>query len=263
MNIKKKLLDLYYFGNSSREKINQYQQVIRDVEWEAVSEFIPLNASFLDIGCGAGYSMVKAKMDRNCEVSGIDPNPYEHGVNRVWGKSSSAEVSSSLNIIQGDGEKLPYDDEQFDVVYSSHVLEHVNSESQFLSEAKRVLKPEGVLILGVPTAEMAWLNLISNILFTSHQRLFNFVFGKTTLFTVGKTPLKHVFLPPSHSFAERTIFYDLKHYRVSNWRKIVGSVFRIQEELLPAFYPYPDFLQLFRLKKNWRAGSSVFFVCSK
>lgn len=218
---------------------------------------------FLDIGCGAGYSMLRAEQDRGCKVSGIDPNPYEHGVNRLWEQASTDAGSSELNIVAGSGENLPFEDAQFDVVYSSHVLEHVNDEQQFLREAKRVLKPDGTLILGVPTAEMAWLNLFSNLLFTSHHRLFNFIFSKIPLITVGKCSLKHVFLPPSHSFPEKTIRYDLKHYRVKNWRKTIASEFQISKELLPAFYPYPDYLQLFKLKRNWRVGSSVFFICGK
>lgn len=263
MTAKDLLLRLYYFGNSSKEKIDQYQKHIRDVEWAAIAPHIPANASFLDVGCGAGYSMVKAKSDKNCVVSGIDPSPYEHGVNRLWEEAVGSQKPDELNIVKGDGENLPFENNSFDVVYTSHVLEHVNSESQFLSEAKRVLKPDGVLILGVPTAEMAWLNLFSNLIFTTHQRLFNFIFGKAKVFSVGKVSWKHVFLPPSHSFPEQTILYDLKHYRVSNWRKTVSSVFSIEQEYLPAFYPYPDFLQFFDLKKNWRVGSSVFFICRK
>ena len=44
--------------------------------------------------------------------------------------------------------------------------------------------------------------------------------------------------------------YDLKHYKINNWKKIVSGEFRIVETKLPALYPYPDYLQLFKMKKR-------------
>lgn len=48
--------------------------------------------------------------------------------------------------------KLPFIDGSVDVIYSSHMLEHLDQHEAkvFLNEAKRVLKPRGVLRIGVP-----------------------------------------------------------------------------------------------------------------
>jgi predicted SAM-dependent methyltransferase len=45
---------------------------------------------------------------------------------------------------------MPFKDGEFDFVYASHVLEHVQNDLKALSEIKRVLKPEGIAILPVP-----------------------------------------------------------------------------------------------------------------
>src|ERR1700721_1764144 len=52
-------------------------------------------------------------------------------------------------------ERTPYADETFDAVYHSHVLEHFPRQSGFrlLKECHRVLKPGGVVRVGVPALE--------------------------------------------------------------------------------------------------------------
>lgn len=49
-----------------------------------------------------------------------------------------------------DGTKLPVDSDSFDVVISFQVIEHVEDDKNFVSEAKRVLKPGGRLIITTP-----------------------------------------------------------------------------------------------------------------
>lgn len=243
---------------SSKSELEKYQQHIRDIEWGAIVNKIPTNSTFLDVGCGAGYAMYKAKAERNCLVYGVDPDPGGHGVGRFLEKFPKAEV----NIQQAFAEKLPFEDEFFDVVYSSHVLEHVNDEAQALKEMKRVLNQEGIAIIGMPTVTMAWINWFSQIVFTTHVKLYEFF---RFLFT--KNPIKQfarIFRIYSHSSPRASsIWYDIQHYRVKNWRKIVEKEFEIKEVILPCLYPYPDYPQWFNLRKSKKRASSVFFVCKK
>jgi len=53
-----------------------------------------------------------------------------------------------------DGETLPYDDEAFDVVFSSNVLEHITNLSVILKEIARVIKSNGTVVHILPTS--AW-----------------------------------------------------------------------------------------------------------
>lgn len=45
---------------------------------------------------------------------------------------------------------LPFDDDSYDMVYASHVLEHITEDTDALVEIARVLKPGGLAILPVP-----------------------------------------------------------------------------------------------------------------
>jgi ubiquinone/menaquinone biosynthesis C-methylase UbiE len=266
--MKKLLLKLYYFGNNDKKAIDALQTNIRNIEWEAIAGYIPENSKFLDIGCGAGYSMKLAQTQKKCEVHGIDPDPNAHGVGRNW--DNSKDFQSEFNIVKGDATELPYPNNSFDVVYSSHVLEHIRDEAKALREMRRVVKGDGVIIIGVPTASMAIINMISQLLFLSHHRIMNFIFSRLGFSSFPKISFKHLLFLQSHSFPEKTIFYDLKHYRVKNWTKTISKElfhfsvpkeFRIKKTILPAIYPYPDFRQLFKLKKSRKRSSSVFFIC--
>jgi len=59
---------------------------------------------------------------------------------------------SSLNVKKMDICNIDYEDNYFDIVICSHVLEHINDEFKSISELYRVLKPNGMLILQVPIA---------------------------------------------------------------------------------------------------------------
>lgn len=45
---------------------------------------------------------------------------------------------------------IPYENEKFDFIYNSHVLEHIPNDIKAMSELYRVLKKDGVCITLVP-----------------------------------------------------------------------------------------------------------------
>ena len=108
---------IIYSTISSKDKVEKYQQIIRDAEWAQIENHIPRESKFLDVGCGAGYSLMRASEDLDCSVEGIDADPGSHGVGRFI-----KDMVNTVPIKQGFAENLPYENEIFDVVYSSHVL---------------------------------------------------------------------------------------------------------------------------------------------
>ena len=49
-----------------------------------------------------------------------------------------------------DIQELPFENETYDFVYASHVLEHIPNDEKAISEIRRILKPSGIAILPVP-----------------------------------------------------------------------------------------------------------------
>jgi ubiquinone/menaquinone biosynthesis C-methylase UbiE len=93
-------------------------------------------------GCGRGEHLRLFK-NLGVEVHGLDISP----------EAPSFAKDLNINVSNLDGEKLPYPDNNFDVVYSKSFLEHLEHPSKFLKEAFRVLKPNGLLLTMVPDWE--------------------------------------------------------------------------------------------------------------
>ena len=68
------------------------------------------------------------------------------------------------NFQKIDARTLPYQDNSYDYIVASHFLEHLTSEEGlvFLQECHRVLKPDGVIRLAVPDAELLTKKYLDN-----------------------------------------------------------------------------------------------------
>jgi SAM-dependent methyltransferase len=65
----------------------------------------------------------------------------------------SADLEPGNAILQMDITNIPFLDNHFDVIYCSHVLEHVPEDRKAMREFHRVLNPSGWAILQVPVAD--------------------------------------------------------------------------------------------------------------
>lgn len=81
----------------------------------------------------------------------VAPDPMFKPVFEKWFK---LQHTGDLNMKDVDFKidltKLPFEDGSYDVVYASHVLEHIQDDRQALREVRRVLRPGGLAILPVP-----------------------------------------------------------------------------------------------------------------
>ena len=87
----------------------------------------------------------------------------EEQLSRLFGSALgidylSADLLSSNAMIRMDIMDIQYPDETFDVIYCSHVLEHVSDDRKAMRELHRVLRTGGWAILQVPisTAEVTF-----------------------------------------------------------------------------------------------------------
>ncbi|MGI8469850.1 MAG: glycosyltransferase [Pyrinomonadaceae bacterium] len=100
--------------------------------------------SVLDIACGTGYGieLLKGKAQ---SVTGVD-------IDFEAASQARKECDEKSFVLIGDGTNLPFADRSFDVVTSFETLEHLRDRGKFVSELKRVLRKDGVLILSTPNA---------------------------------------------------------------------------------------------------------------
>ena len=66
----------------------------------------------------------------------------------------TATLDGQVSNVQMDITNIEFEDESFDVILCSHVLEHVDDDRRAMREFHRVLKPHGWAILLVPIADL-------------------------------------------------------------------------------------------------------------
>jgi len=113
-----------------------------------VDKFLSLfNRDFyksLEIGCGKGFfSYVAAKTGKVAEVAGCD----------IFNDFQIEEISQYANKVEYkniENNIMPYEDNTFDLVFSTDVLEHVEDDAMFVKEHLRVCKKGGRVVIGTP-----------------------------------------------------------------------------------------------------------------
>jgi ubiquinone/menaquinone biosynthesis C-methylase UbiE len=110
----------------------------------------------LEIGSGYGMVLVTARKKFNADMYGLEPGEQFQGAFSVCQDLLTEQGLSPDVVKKGVGEKIPFEDNVFDIVYSSNVLEHVQDPPKVLAEAVRVLKPGGVMVCVVPNYGSWW-----------------------------------------------------------------------------------------------------------
>lgn len=110
-------------------------------ENEIAVKYIPAGSKLLDIGCGEGI-FLKGLADRQAvDGFGLELNP--DGIRRCKEKGLAVANATIQEFAKGRKE-------QFDVVTTFQVVEHIPEIGSFLESKLSVLKPGGTMIIGVP-----------------------------------------------------------------------------------------------------------------
>jgi 2-polyprenyl-3-methyl-5-hydroxy-6-metoxy-1,4-benzoquinol methylase len=137
----------YPFSVAGKEPLyrtlEQFSWNYKEEKWEhdAALAYVEPGHRVLDVGCGKGSFLQRAKTQRSAVVSGIELNQSGADAARKRG----VEVGDEL--LQAHVKARPG---FYDVVTAFQVLEHVVDPRQFVDGCLQALKPGGTLVLGVP-----------------------------------------------------------------------------------------------------------------
>ncbi|MEI8067724.1 MAG: class I SAM-dependent methyltransferase [Candidatus Shapirobacteria bacterium] len=100
----------------------------------------PVNKNILDIGCHDGTFL--SKLPRNNNFFGIEASE----------KAYKLSLKKNIKVIKFffNDNKLPYKGNLFDIVIAGEIIEHIYDTDQFLKEIRRILKPNGYLLISTP-----------------------------------------------------------------------------------------------------------------
>ena len=123
-------------------------QCVREIWYEhwhryAMAAALAKDSVVLDLACGEGYGAhLLAQHAR--EVTGVDCDA------KTVAHAQRTYQRANLRYVLGDATAVPAPDHSFDLVVSFETLEHLAEQEQMLDEFRRVLKPDGVLLISSP-----------------------------------------------------------------------------------------------------------------
>ncbi|MFA4826910.1 MAG: methyltransferase domain-containing protein [Candidatus Shapirobacteria bacterium] len=110
-----------------------------------IFENLELNGDekILEIGCGRGFYVNNlAKFYSEAKIWGIDLNENYLKI--------ADKKNNNLKLLKADATKLPFENNFFDRIIASEILEHIPNDQKALEEMYRVLKPGGTAVITVP-----------------------------------------------------------------------------------------------------------------
>tara|TARA_A100001011_G_scaffold363283_1_gene413068 strand:- start:3055 stop:3861 length:807 start_codon:yes stop_codon:yes gene_type:complete len=198
----------FWCSNFSLATLKSY----RIFEIKQVSEQVPFNKKkVLEIGSGFGWqsnylhklgSDVKAVDIASSVEDGLQSSNYNLNKYKVFDDLKNQEKKKINNISKiefpvekYDGVNLPYENETFDIVFTSNVLSHVEKLDTLLKDMKRVLKKDGILIHGCASSNWCFWTLLTGL-------------------------IKRWYIDPrSHSVYSNNVFSEIINSREKFWKK--------------------------------------------
>jgi ubiquinone/menaquinone biosynthesis C-methylase UbiE len=98
----------------------------------------------LEVGCGSGFA-VQLFVEAGARVTGVDLTPWAVETTRRRLDAFGLEAK----VLEADAERLPFEDESFDLVFSWGVIHHTTDMDRALSELVRVCRRGGRVVIMV------------------------------------------------------------------------------------------------------------------
>jgi len=101
------------------------------------------HGKILDVGCATGV-FLKEMQEHGWDAYGVEPSVYAAGV---------AGGQSGLNVFNGYLSEAGFEENFFDVITLWDVFEHLPDPVETLETIKRILKPDGSLVITMPNTD--------------------------------------------------------------------------------------------------------------
>jgi len=155
------------YGYEQRRRIMTILEMLSEEE-------ISNSSVILDAGCGNGRDIEVLLSKYDCCIVGID---FSERMISEAKKKLQVKTGSKKALVRGDLTKIGFKDDTFDVIICSQVLEHIPNWQDALKGLRRILKPEGVLIISTP-------NIFS--LYGVQRKIADLLIGKSHPYDVWK-----------------------------------------------------------------------------
>lgn len=208
----------------------------------------------LEIGCGLGYGA--ALLSRVAgQVTATDlesESPGDHAIGLGRTRQFLSELGiGNVSVVGASAEKLPFPDGSFDLVFSSHVLEHVPDQPAALAEIHRVLAPGGVFFCVTPSRSERAYYFLSHYLYLAKRAGVKLrerfrraaagapdAPGAPALLRSAHSQLRHFPFPPPHGIRAHYLL-EWKDWGFARWRRLLtrGHGFELVKQVSTQMSP--------------------------
>lgn len=186
-----------------------------------------LVGNVLEIGGGTG-AQAAALQRRGVTITSVDLATSNYRDARVF------------PLIEYDGLHLPFEDETFDTLFSSNVLEHVSKLELFQAEMMRVLKPDGCAVHVMPSHTWRIWSILTHYisLLQKLPRIFAPLSGAEPSDLRASSPRIMRALIPARHGERGNVVTEILYFRPGWWRKQFEQAGWIVEAVqpIPFFY---------------------------
>jgi SAM-dependent methyltransferase len=114
--------------------------------------------SVLEVGCGAGVDLARFARG-GARVTGVDL--AASAIDLARANFAQQGLEGAFHV--ADGERLPFPDNTFDLVYAHGVVQYTADPQRLVEECRRVLKPGGEAVFQVYN-RISWLNALGTLM---------------------------------------------------------------------------------------------------
>ncbi|MDO7172140.1 class I SAM-dependent methyltransferase [Mariniflexile sp. AS56] len=129
--------------DSKRNVFENVYHLVRSIslkqKLKLINSFESTDKTLLDVGCGTG-DFLQTAQKKHWTVSGIEPNEEARALANKKTNQAVYEIEELLKL----------EAKSFDVITLWHVLEHLPNLEEHIQIFKKLLKPNGTLIIAVP-----------------------------------------------------------------------------------------------------------------
>jgi SAM-dependent methyltransferase len=209
--------------STPRQSHLAFLDTVRAYELDIARSYLPAGSTdgvrcrLLEVGAGTG-AQAKRLSELGYAVSALDV------------KESSYHKVRCFKITEYDGINIPFPSSSHDVVFSSHVLEHIVHLDEVLQEMHRVLSDDGICVHLVPTSSCRAWSLAAHYIWLIRriiQRLMISHSATSDMTDAPRTPTTALawfwtLFPPRHGERGNTVtevYYYSRHFWQSKFEK--------------------------------------------
>lgn len=199
-------------------------------------------------GAGTGGLGITLSREYGCDVYGIEPDKEQFDI--IQEKCRVTGINPK-NFKCEFGEKLSFDNDQFDVVHCFTVIEHVEDVEKCIQETIRIVKPGGFIYINTPNYIYPYEGHYKIIFPTFLPKVFGYLY----LMMLGK-PWR--FLKTINFVTERSLNKILNRQKNIEWMRVYKPLEKKKQSFLFDFikhkmFIYPD--QEIIIKKSLATSS--------